>query len=122
MCLATSDIKTGRPSARSVRIEGKTEKVSDAKSAEYFDSRPIGSKIGAAVSVRQSEVVASREVLTQRETELKEKGEAVQKPPYWGGYRVVPDCFEFWQGQTTRIHDRLRFRRPEHGEEIDSKI
>ena len=40
--------------------------------------------------------------------ELKEKGEAVQKPPYWGGYRVVPDCFEFWQGQTTRIHDRLR--------------
>jgi len=166
MCLATSDIKTGRPSARmvllkefgkdpgfvfytnrdsrkgqeladnpyaalmfyweplkrSVRIEGKTEKVSDAKSAEYFDSRPIGSKIGAAVSVRQSEVVACREVLTQREMELKEKGEAVQKPPYWGGYRVVPDCFEFWQGQTTRIHDRLRFRRPEHGEEIDSKI
>ena len=44
----------------------------------------------------------------KREKELKEKGEEVSKPPYWGGYRVIPDCFEFWQGQTTRIHDRLR--------------
>ena len=58
--------------------------------------------------VRDVASIAKRSSFQQRETELKEKGEAVQKPPYWGGYRVIPDCFEFWQGQTTRIHDRLR--------------
>ncbi len=93
--------------------------MSEDKSLAYFDSRPEGSRIGAAVSLKQSEVIAGRHVLDDRERHLKEqiaKGEALKKPDYWGGYTVVPDSFEFWQGQTTRIHDRLRFRKWDGGE------
>ena len=103
-----------------MRIEGAVEKVSQEVSESYFDSRPIGSKIGAAIS-NQSQVIESRQVLADKEKELKSQHEAgvkIEKPSFWGGYRVLPHTFEFWQGQSTRIHDRIRFRRPGSDDEV----
>jgi pyridoxamine 5'-phosphate oxidase len=95
---------------RQVRIEGTVEKVSETESDVYFQSRPLGSKLGAWAS-NQSEVVASRAALEKRFTELQERfGENVPRPPHWGGYRVKPTAIEFWQGQENRLHDRLSYR------------
>ena len=95
---------------RQVRIEGAVEKISDKESDAYFQSRPLGSKLGAWAS-NQSEVVARRETLEARFAELqKQFGEHVPRPPHWGGYRVKPIAMEFWQGQENRLHDRLRYR------------
>jgi len=100
---------------RQVRIEGAVEKISDAESDAYFQSRPLGSKLGAWAS-NQSEVVASRQTLEARFAELqKQFGEHVPRPPHWGGYRVQPIAMEFWQGQENRLHDRLRYRQRENG-------
>ena len=94
---------------RQVRIEGTVEKVSDAESDAYFQSRPLGSKLGAWAS-NQSEVVAGREILEARFAELQKRfGDNVPRPPHWGGYRVKPEAIEFWQGQENRLHDRLRY-------------
>jgi len=94
---------------RQVRIEGTVEKVSDADSDAYFQSRPLGSKLGAWAS-NQSEVVAGREILEARFAELQKRfGDNVPRPPHWGGYRVKPNAIEFWQGQENRLHDRLRY-------------
>ena len=94
---------------RQVRIEGTVEKVSDAESDAYFQSRPLGSKLGAWAS-NQSEVVAGREILEARFAELQKRfGDNVPRPPHWGGYRVKPNAIEFWQGQENRLHDRLRY-------------
>ncbi|XP_019646003.1 PREDICTED: pyridoxine-5'-phosphate oxidase-like isoform X1 [Branchiostoma belcheri] len=112
------------PLNRSVRIEGPVERLTDEQSTEYFHSRPRGSQIGATVS-HQSTVIEGRHVLDQREKELKEKyaDESVEipKPDYWGGFCLVPEVIEFWQGQTTRIHDRIAFRRLRDGETPDEK-
>jgi len=94
---------------RQVRIEGPVEKVSVTESEEYFQSRPLGSKLGAWAS-NQSTVIDSREVLEARFAEFEERfGEDVPKPPHWGGYRLQPNLIEFWQGRDNRMHDRLRY-------------
>jgi len=100
---------------RQVRIEGTVEKVSNEESDEYFQSRPLGSKLGAWAS-DQSEEIESREILETRFAELeKQFGDNVPRPPHWGGYRVRPHTIEFWQGQENRLHDRLRYKLQENG-------
>jgi pyridoxamine 5'-phosphate oxidase len=95
---------------RQVRISGAVEKTSREDSAAYFHSRPVGSRLGAWAS-KQSEVVDARQVLDSRLTEMTERYENgnVPLPPHWGGYRVKPDKFEFWQGRPNRLHDRFRY-------------
>jgi len=118
---------------RSVRIEGSVSKTSAAYSEAYFRSRPVGSQIGACVG-QQSQVVANRQTLNDIEADLKARHQAataddnaqlppppVPRPENWGGFRIVPTTFEFWQGQSTRIHDRLRFRKPAEGEMLDKE-
>ena len=97
-------------------------RTSQAYSEAYFNSRPLGSQIGACVG-QQSQVVADRQTLNNIEADLQAKyTESVPKPENWGGYRIIPTSFEFWQGQSTRIHDRLRFRKPSQGEEVDKSM
>ncbi|MGQ2921360.1 MAG: pyridoxamine 5'-phosphate oxidase [Hydrogenophaga sp.] len=94
---------------RVVRIEGVVEKVSDEESDAYFHSRPLDSRIGAWASP-QSEVIASRNVLV---TNAAKYGAQFMlqppRPPHWGGYRLKPDSWQFWQGRRSRLHDRLRY-------------
>ena len=94
---------------RTVRIEGVVEKISAEDSDAYFQSRPLGSRIGAWASP-QSEVVPSRLTLEASEAEFKGKfGDNPPRPPHWGGYRLKPDNWQFWQGRKSRLHDRLRY-------------
>ncbi len=95
---------------RQIRIQGRVEKISAADSENYYRSRPLASRIGAWASP-QSQVMPSRTALEARVAAFQaEYGDNPPRPPHWGGYRVVPQVMEFWQGRRNRLHDRLQYR------------
>ncbi len=102
---------------RQVRIEGKIEKISEQDSKAYFKSRPKGSQLGAWASP-QSKVITGRSELDDRLLELQDiykDQDRLPKPAHWGGYRLVPHYYEFWQGRDNRLHDRFEYKREDDG-------
>jgi pyridoxamine 5'-phosphate oxidase len=98
------------PLGRQVRIEGPVERLDEAASDAYYATRPLGARIGAWVSA-QSRVIGSRDELEDAvETMRQHMGAELDRPPHWGGFRLRPDAFEFWQHRDDRLHDRLRYR------------
>ncbi len=104
--------------ARQVRVAGRAEQLSAEESAAYFATRPRGSRLGAWASP-QSEVIESRQALDDRMAELEARfagTDDIPLPPFWGGYVVVPERLEFWEGRSDRLHDRHRYRRSAPGQ------
>jgi pyridoxamine 5'-phosphate oxidase len=107
---------------RTVRIEGRVEKMSAAESDAYFNSRPVASRISAIASP-QSAVVPSREWLDDRAAAVAAaQGETPKRPEDWGGYRLVPDRWQFWQGRRNRLHDRLSYRLNAQGQWLMERL
>ncbi|BDQ01562.1 pyridoxamine 5'-phosphate oxidase [Ignavibacterium sp.] len=103
---------------RQVRIEGRVEKLSREESLEYFNSRPIESRYGALAS-NQSDLIPNREYLERKFSELKKKyGDNPPMPENWGGYKLIPELFEFWQGRPNRLHDRIVYQKSENSWKI----
>lgn len=109
-----------------VRISGRVEKITAEESTDYFHKRPRESQIGAHVSKPQSGKIESRELLLQRLAEVQEKfadeEQEIPRPEDWGGYRLIPEYYEFWQGRPARVHDRLIYEKQENGEWLLSRI
>lgn len=108
---------------RQVRITGILTKISRAESKEYFDSRPFESKIGALVS-NQSEKISSRSELEKKFASAIKmyEGKEVPLPDFWGGYRLNPESFEFWQGRPSRLHDRIFYSKSDSGDWVISRL
>lgn len=107
---------------RVVRIEGRVERVSEAESDEYFQSRPLDSRLGAWASP-QSQVIASRATLVANAAKAAaQHGLHPPRPPHWGGLRLVPDRWEFWQGRASRLHDRLSYRLQPNGKWLRERL
>jgi pyridoxamine 5'-phosphate oxidase len=107
---------------RQVEITGRAEKVSTLESLKYFTSRPRGSQLGAWVS-QQSSIITSRSLLEIKLDEMKRKFKegSIPLPDFWGGFRIVPDTFEFWQGRPSRLHDRFEYKLVE-GQWVDNRL
>lgn len=100
---------------REIRIEGRVERVSAEESDLYFQSRPLKSRLSAIASA-QSQTIASRTELEARFAAAEAQyGDHPLRPEHWGGYRLIPDCLEFWQGRSSRLHDRIVYTRDENG-------
>nr|XP_042901968.1 pyridoxine-5'-phosphate oxidase-like isoform X5 [Parasteatoda tepidariorum] len=110
---------------RQIRIEGTVVKLSEKESEDYFHQRPRSSQLSALAS-RQSEVIESKDVVERKKEELENKypegTSKLPKPDYWGGYKVIPESFEFWCGRNDRFHDRMRFRKLSDKEKADEKL
>ena len=106
---------------RQIRIAGSVVRASREASDAYFLSRPPGSQLGAWASEQSAVLRGGREELEQRVRELAQRyeGQPVPPPPHWGGWRLIPEEFEFWQGRESRLHDRIRYRRSDPGWAID---
>lgn len=102
---------------RQVRIEGIAKKISDEANDTYFNSRPYGSKVGAWASP-QSQIIESRDILVQNEEQIIKEftEENITRPDHWGGYSVLPNYFEFWQGRSNRLHDRICYQLNENAQ------
>lgn len=102
---------------RQIIIEGKIEKISKSESLNYFTSRPIGSQLGAWVS-NQSSIISSKSILLSKLAEMKQKFKdgKIPLPDFWGGYRIIPNRIEFWQGGNNRLHDRFLYQLDENND------
>ena len=99
------------PLQRQIRVEGEVVKIDEEDSDAYFQSRPFGSRLGAWIS-EQSQTIVDRTVLEKRQIEFEKKfaDGNVPRPDHWGGYRLAPHNFEFWQGRSNRLHDRILYQ------------